>query len=74
MKPPEPQPAYHSYVLRLWCTSGEEAAAWCASLEEIQTGERVGFAHLEALIEYLRALVGGATGRGGSGDDRSPAS
>jgi hypothetical protein len=63
MKGPELQPAYRSYVLRLWRSSTEETADWRASLEEVQTGERLGFASLEALIEHLLTIVAGATDR-----------
>jgi hypothetical protein len=43
---------YLSYLLRLWRTgtSGE----WQASLEAPVTGERVGFANLDGLFDFLR--------------------
>jgi len=47
------QSAYQSYLLRLWrANEGEEG--WRASLESAQTGERRGFATLDALFEYIR--------------------
>jgi hypothetical protein len=48
----EPSVDYLSYLLRLWRTgtSGE----WQASLEAPVTGERVGFANLDALVNFLR--------------------
>ena len=41
-----------SYLLRLWRES-EEQEVWRASLEAPQTGERTGFASLEALLVFL---------------------
>jgi hypothetical protein len=48
------QSGYQSYLLRLWrVKEGEEG--WRASLESAQTGERRGFATLDALFEYIRS-------------------
>jgi hypothetical protein len=48
------QSGYQSYLLRLWrAKEGEEG--WRASLESAQTGERKGFATLDALFDYVRA-------------------
>ena len=45
---------YQSYLLRLWrAKEGEEG--WRASLESAQTGERKGFATLDALFDYVRS-------------------
>ena len=49
---------YLSYLLRLWPEGGEEEAVWRASLESPHTGERVGFASLEELFDYLRQQTG----------------
>jgi hypothetical protein len=47
------QSDYQSYLLRLWrAKEGEEG--WRASLESAQTGERRGFATLDALFDYVR--------------------
>ena len=47
------QSDYQSYLLRLWRVSeGEED--WCVSLESARTGERRGFADLEAMLDFLR--------------------
>ena len=43
---------YFSYLLRMWRTG--EHSVWRASLEDPQTGERVGFGSLEALWAFLR--------------------
>jgi hypothetical protein len=51
---------YLSYLLRLWRVGGdggthrEEEAVWRASLESPLTGERIGFASLDALFAFLR--------------------
>lgn len=43
---------YLSYLLRLWRTG--EAGPWKASLEDPQTGQRLGFQSLDALFAFLR--------------------
>jgi len=52
------QADYLSYLLRLWRES-EEQGVWRASLEDPQTGERTGFASLEALLVFLRQSTDG---------------
>jgi hypothetical protein len=63
----ENQEAYLSYLLRLW-RAGDATLAldrrepiWRASLEHPHTGERVGFASLEDLLEYLQHQTGQRT-------------
>ncbi len=51
----KPKQRYLSYLLRLWQTSDGEKLLWRASLERPGTGERWGFATLEALFEFLRS-------------------
>ncbi len=46
---------YQSYLLRLWRTTSGGETTWRASLESPHTGERTGFASLEALFDHLRA-------------------
>ena len=50
-------PAYRSYLLRLWEERSEQPAmvTWRCSLEDPHTGQRHGFANLEALMEWLTA-------------------
>ena len=48
------QSDYQSYLLRLW-RAKEGEGGWRASLESAQTGERKGFATLDALFEYVRS-------------------
>ena len=47
---------YHSYLLRMWRVQGDEGVDWRASLEEVQSGELLGFPDLAALLGYLEAL------------------
>ena len=63
-----------SYILRLWCVDGPQAAEWHASLEDPSTRERFGFSSLEQLFAFLMELgerdsgmSGGtsSTGKGG---------
>lgn len=48
------RPTYLSYLLRLWRAPGGAGQPWRASLEDTLTGQRRGFADLEALVAYLR--------------------
>jgi hypothetical protein len=51
------QPSSRSYLLRLWPTGSAEQQVWRASLENVQTGERMGFANLEQLFVYLMQQI-----------------
>ena len=44
---------YYAYLLHLWSVHTHGTHLWRASLENIATGERRGFADLEALFGYL---------------------
>ena len=46
-----------SFLLRLWQADSNHAETWRASLEDPSTGERKGFADVDALVGYLRSLV-----------------
>ena len=48
---------YQAYMLRLWQDQDETNPVWRASLESPHTGERQGFASLDALFDYLRQRV-----------------
>ena len=50
------QSDYHSYLLRMWRVQGDEGVYWRASLEEVHSGELLGFPDLAALLRYLEAL------------------
>lgn len=45
---------YIAYLLRLWRESGVGPGHWRASLQDPESGERIGFATLEQLFSYLR--------------------
>ena len=49
---------YLAYLLRLWHIKGAGELGWRASLEDPHSGEMLGFPNVEALIDYLRELVG----------------
>ena len=46
---------YHAGLLRLWREG--PGGAWRASLQDAESGERIGFADLERLFAYLRRLT-----------------
>ena len=53
---------YHALLLRMWLDNpGREPPAWRFSLEDVGTGERSGFADLDALIGHLRRIAETAT-------------
>jgi hypothetical protein len=58
----ESEGRYLAYMLRLWQVKGEGGSSWRASLEDVRTGERRGFASLEELFTYLREGMGRAEG------------
>ena len=49
-------PAYRSYLLRLWEERSEQPAMvmWRCRLEDPLTGQRHGFASLDALVDWLK--------------------
>ncbi len=55
------RPGYQAYLLRLWQVRNGEETHWRASLQNAHTGERQGFASLEALFEFLRTRTEGAS-------------
>ena len=48
---------YRSFMLRIWRAGRANSSEWRASLESVVTGERRGFAGLEALLGYLQQEV-----------------
>ena len=54
MTPPAARP-YISYLLRIWCSDEAGAPTWRAYLQDLSTGTRSGFTHLEALYAFLEA-------------------
>lgn len=53
MKDVGQQTDYLSYLLRLWRDS-DDTALWRASLQSPHASERIHFASLEDLLDYLR--------------------
>ena len=54
---------YVAYLLRLWQVTSDDGAAWRASLQDVRTGERLGFATVERLVAFLTEQTGGADRR-----------
>ena len=47
---------YHSYLLRMWRVQDDKGVDWRATLEEVHSGEILGFPDLASLLGYLEAL------------------
>ena len=47
---------YQAYLLRLWLFERDERWVWRVALENIHTGERHGFASLNALVAFLQEM------------------
>jgi hypothetical protein len=60
---------YVSYLLRLWRERGGQTTWWRASLQDPLSGRRVGFAHLDELVAFLRERTGPAPPAEGLGKD-----
>ena len=54
---------YYSFILRVWLVEDGERPQWRASLENIGTGERRGFASLEDLYRFLTDQTGRKAGQ-----------
>ena len=54
--------AYTSYLLRIRRSAEGETPAWCAYLQDLTTGQRLGFATLEGLFAFLEAVSVAAQG------------
>lgn len=58
MRIPKDLPSYHSYVLRFWQEQTLELTdTWRFSLEDPQSGKRVGFDNLAELVTFLEESV-----------------
>ena len=64
----EAPPTSYAYLLRLWQASSAGTRVWRASLVNVQTGERIGFADLARLVAFLESQTGAAI----PADDRPP--
>ncbi|MCP4359925.1 MAG: hypothetical protein GY796_18105 [Chloroflexi bacterium] len=52
------QPLYYTYMLRFWSENAANGrTTWRYSLLDPQSGERLGFHSLAALVEYLAAVT-----------------
>ena len=64
---------YVAYLLRLWREASGESTRWRASLQDPHSGERVGFAGLDELFDFLQrqisALADTGTKQGGQESD-----
>ncbi len=56
------QRQYVAYLLRLWQITSTEGPVWRATLQDVHTGERQGFASMAQVIAFLEAQTGGAVG------------
>ena len=56
------RPEYLSYLLRLWRVIAADQVVWRASLECPHTGERLGFADLGSVWDFLQARMGSENG------------
>ena len=48
---------YYSYLLRMWQVPTSEEHTWRIQLENVQSGEKHGFASLEELLAYLSQVT-----------------
>ena len=64
---------YQAFMLRLWQVGDDDRLCWRASLECPSTGELCGFASLDELCSYLRALTDPEECEQGEGSARPPA-
>ena len=49
----KPSPPYSSYLLRIWHAAEGDPHGWHVSLQNLVTGERLGFATLESLFAFF---------------------
>jgi len=54
----EERPDYLSYLLRMWRAQEKRREVWRASLQHVETGERVSFRSLDELFAFLRRQGG----------------
>ena len=65
-------PRYRAYLLRCWAEGGQprdRPPTWRFSTENPHSGERRGFAGLDALVAYLATELAGGDGWEDRGDD-----
>jgi hypothetical protein len=57
----KPSP-YSSYLLRIWHSPEGDPQGWRVSLQDLVTGERLGFATLESLFAFFETAETEANG------------
>jgi hypothetical protein len=62
------RPGHIAYLLRLWCVTNGKAPIWRASLQDVSTGERRGFAGLDQACRFLQAQIEAASAGPAEGD------
>jgi hypothetical protein len=50
-------PGYRAYLLRLWRVDDGANALWRASLQDVRTGQRLGFANLDKAFAFLQQQI-----------------
>jgi hypothetical protein len=55
------RPVYRLYLLRLWQAHSGERVVWRASLEDVHSGERRGFAGLDRMRAFLEDQLGASS-------------
>lgn len=46
-----------AFIVRIWCERGEAATTvpeWRGSVEHVQTGQRIFFRHLDAVLDFMK--------------------
>ena len=54
-----------AYLLRLWRITDGDEQVWRASLQDVRTGERLGFPSLDDAVGYVRAQIGAQSNAAG---------
>ena len=56
-------PLHRSYLLRIRLPAEGETLTWCAYLQDLTTGRRLGFATLDALFAFLERVSAAPQGK-----------
>jgi hypothetical protein len=68
------RPGHVAYLLRLWrADDGRQEPIWRASLQDVRTGERRGFAGLAEAVRYLEQQMEGPERGLGNGEPSADA-
>ncbi len=66
---PTQTPRYRSFLMRCWEERSQipdQPVIWRFSLEDVETGERLGFRDLEALVVFIQTQIARSPPDGGS--------